>query len=130
MSPALPTSFPGSHFVYRQYSGLTNMSLDHYFASNFDKYDIPIFRFYGWNPFCLSMGYHQSADTIDKVSLKNDGYEVVIEVSKGKHTVLATKNQLQQIIGQFIENSEEAMPDKGTIKISIDDSIVGFLLSL
>jgi len=83
-NPKIPSHIELQIYPYRQYSGLTNMSLDHYFASNYDKYDIPIFRFYGWNPFCLSMGYHQSANTIDKVSLKNDGYDLIRRPTGGR----------------------------------------------
>lgn len=52
--------------------------------------------------------------------LRADGYEIILETSQDKPLVRATQNQIQQILLQFIENAEEAMPDKGTIRISIE----------
>jgi len=53
------------------------MSLDYYYALQVEKTNTPMIRFYGWDPFCLSLGKHQSDSEIDLVSLKSDGYELV-----------------------------------------------------
>ena len=52
--------------------------------------------------------------------LRNDGFEVEVVTSSEDPKVRATQNQLQQILLQFFENAEEAMPDKGRITVSID----------
>ncbi len=52
--------------------------------------------------------------------LKSKGFEVIVEPSAESPEVQANLNQLQQIFIQFIENAEEAMPDKGTLRISIE----------
>ncbi len=51
--------------------------------------------------------------------LMSDGFEVFVEPSGENPEVRANQNQLQQILIQFIENAEEAMPEKGTIRISV-----------
>jgi len=51
--------------------------------------------------------------------LMSDGFEVIVEPSGENPEVRANQNQLQQILQQFIENAEEAMPEKGTISISV-----------
>ena len=52
--------------------------------------------------------------------LRSEGFEVIVEPSKETPAVRANQNQLQQLLIQFIENAEEAMPEKGTIRISIE----------
>ena len=54
-----------------------NMALDHYFAGNIKKDADPILRFYGWKPFCLSLGFHQKTDGISFENLYNDGFTAV-----------------------------------------------------
>lgn len=51
--------------------------------------------------------------------LRNEGFEVDVVTSPDDPQVRATQNQLQQILLQFLENAEEAMPDKGKITVSI-----------
>jgi lipoate-protein ligase A len=46
--------------------------------------DPPIFRFYGWSPFCVSIGYHQKDDLIDFTRLEKDGYDFVQRPTGGR----------------------------------------------
>ena len=54
-----------------------NMSLDYFFSRNIDDLNIPVLRFYGWKPYCLSLGRHQSAADVDFDKLFSAGYEAV-----------------------------------------------------
>ncbi|MBN2423580.1 MAG: hypothetical protein JXR46_07350 [Calditrichaceae bacterium] len=49
---------------FNKYKGAFNMALDFYLAEKNYKTKIPILRFYGWNPACISLGYHQSSEMI------------------------------------------------------------------
>ncbi len=57
--------------------------------------------------------------------LRNDGFEIEVTPSFEEPAVQATQNQLQQMLLQFLENSEEAMPDKGKISITISTIVEG-----
>lgn len=52
--------------------------------------------------------------------LTKDGYSVKLELSDKNPAIMATQNQIQQLLLQFIENAEEAMPEKGTLRIVTD----------
>ena len=92
-------------FTYRQYNGFTNMSIDHYLAAtSLETFD-PILRFYGWIPFCLSIGYHQSEKKIDIRKLKNDTFDFVRRPTGGRaifhseeltYSIIFPKNILTQ----------------------------------
>ena len=62
---------------YKLYSGKLNMALDYYFSERMHKINEPVLRFYGWNPFCLSLGRHQDARNVNVTRLYSDGYELV-----------------------------------------------------
>lgn len=83
-NPQIPFPVEFQIYPYQQYSGLTNMAIDHYFASKFDKINKPIFRFYGWKPYCVSLGFHQSSKTIDKELLEKDGFELIKRPTGGR----------------------------------------------
>jgi lipoate-protein ligase A len=103
-----PQSLPSLEFQvfsYKQFDGLTNMAIDHYFASNNEIKNNPIIRFYGWNPYCLSIGYHQSIKSIDKKLLMNDGYDLITRPTGGRaifhseeltYSIIFPKNILTQ----------------------------------
>ncbi|OHD66484.1 MAG: hypothetical protein A2176_03845 [Spirochaetes bacterium RBG_13_51_14] len=52
--------------------------------------------------------------------LRSEGFYVTVENAKEPAPVRANQNQLQQLLIQFIENAEEAMPDKGAIRIKVE----------
>ncbi len=62
---------------FAKYSGSQNMALDHLLATTMPNDGIPVLRFYGWEPFCLSLGRHQDSNKINGNALKGDGYELV-----------------------------------------------------
>jgi len=62
---------------YQVLSGRMNMALDHYLAVNIKQGENPILRFYGWQPFCLSLGFHQKTDGICFDRLHDDGFTAV-----------------------------------------------------
>jgi lipoate-protein ligase A len=44
----------------------------------------PIIRFYGWSPYCISIGHHQKDDLINFPKLESDGYEFVKRPTGGR----------------------------------------------
>jgi PAS domain S-box-containing protein len=52
--------------------------------------------------------------------LRSEGFDVAVEPAHEPAPVQANQNQLQQLLIQFIENAEEAMPDKGSIRIAVE----------
>lgn len=59
------------------YQGAMNMAIDYYLADTIQIGDDPVLRFYGWKPFCLSLGYHQDSSKIKLRKLHEKGYDVV-----------------------------------------------------
>ncbi len=51
--------------------------------------------------------------------LRSEGFEITVESIRDEAAVRANQNQLQQLLIQFIENAEEAMPNKGSIRLSV-----------
>jgi len=51
--------------------------------------------------------------------LRSEGFDVIVEGTQEPASIRANQNQLQQLLIQFIENAEEAMPEKGSINISV-----------
>ncbi len=64
-------------YPYQTFSGALNMALDFFIATNMQANDAPVLRFYGWQPYCLSLGYHQDVKFIDLQALKQKGYQAV-----------------------------------------------------
>ncbi len=64
-------------FPYQTFSGAMNMAIDYFLAQNIDQFKAPVLRFYGWEPYCLSLGYHQDEKFIDRLALQKKGYQAV-----------------------------------------------------
>ena len=64
-------------FPYQTFTGAMNMALDFYLARSIEQFNAPILRFYGWQPYCLSLGYHQDEKFIDFKALQKKGYQAV-----------------------------------------------------
>ncbi len=62
---------------FRRYSGALNMAIDSYLAQSIKEGADPILRFYAWQPFCLSLGYHQNSAQLNLQKLYADGFEAV-----------------------------------------------------
>jgi lipoate-protein ligase A len=44
----------------------------------------PVFRVYQWNPFCISLGYHQKEDSLDLKMCRQEGVDVVRRPTGGR----------------------------------------------
>jgi len=60
------------------------MAIDHYLSENCQDDDIPVLRFYGWNPHCISTGYHQKDSLIDFKKLNQRGIDYVKRPTGGR----------------------------------------------
>ncbi|MFI3299820.1 MAG: lipoate--protein ligase family protein [Candidatus Gastranaerophilales bacterium] len=71
---------------YQIYSGLENMQID-FDLLNFaidTKQVEPIFRLYGWSPYCVSLGRNQKDDFVDVDLLKRNNIDVVKRLTGGR----------------------------------------------
>ena len=48
------------------------------------KLQEPVFRLYGWNPSCVSLGRNQNEDFLDKEILQKEGIDVVRRLTGGR----------------------------------------------
>lgn len=62
--------------------GKFNMAADYYLARH--KLDKPAFRVYRWDPYCVSLGYHQELNEIDTALCKERGFEIVRRETGGR----------------------------------------------
>jgi len=62
--------------------GKFNMAADYYAARNF--LDRPTFRVYRWDPYCVSLGYHQDIKEIDAQKCAEKGYDIVRRETGGR----------------------------------------------
>ena len=69
---------------YQLLSGATNMRLDNYFSHIANDKSNPVLRFYGWNPHCISIGYHQDQNIINDIRLGEDGFDIVRRPTGGR----------------------------------------------
>lgn len=53
------------------------MALDLLYAKQVEESQIPVLRFYGWLPYCLSLGYHQRTKDINIENLNQGGFDLV-----------------------------------------------------
>ncbi len=82
ITPPTPITF--RIIPYHTYSGRVNMRLDNYFASYCADLADPVMRFYGWHPYCISLGYHQKREVLNLDRIYEDGYEVVRRPTGGR----------------------------------------------
>ena len=67
------------------FSGDFNMSVDHLLARNYGNLlDKPILRFFTWDPYCISLGYHQKATDISLEQCIRNGIDVVRRPTGGR----------------------------------------------
>lgn len=65
--------------------GKFNMDFDFLRTERCSKrLEIPMFRFYGWDPWTLSLGYNQNENDIDKSRLADKGYGLVRRPTGGR----------------------------------------------
>ncbi len=60
------------------------MAIDYYLSSICHVQKMPVLRFYGWKPYCLSIGCHQKTDLVDFSKLKQNGYDFVRRPTGGR----------------------------------------------
>lgn len=56
---------------------MENMCIDYYLARDYLIRHEPVIRFYGWEPFCLSLGKHQDSNDVDIDVLRTSEYDLV-----------------------------------------------------
>jgi len=67
------------------FSGAANMQLDHFLARQLGKLlDRPILRFFSWDPYCISLGFHQKISDIDQELCVARSLEVVRRPTGGR----------------------------------------------
>jgi lipoate-protein ligase A len=64
------------------HDGHYNMSLDERIAKNYKG--IPILRVYGWEPYCISLGYNQGAEDINVAYANSKGISIVKRATGGR----------------------------------------------
>ncbi len=62
---------------YDVMTGLQNMAIDHYFAKKESKELSAVFRFYGWAPCCISIGYHQDISIVKRDYASSRNIDIV-----------------------------------------------------
>ena len=74
------------YLPYRVNSGQVNMDKDAQILNSAIESgsDEPVFRLYGWNPPCISLGRNQRDDFLDMVFLKNHNIDVVRRLTGGR----------------------------------------------
>jgi lipoate-protein ligase A len=64
--------------------GATNMAIDQALLENTETIHRPAMRVYGWFPYCISLGYHQSEDDIDFDLCRKKHIDVVRRPTGGR----------------------------------------------
>jgi lipoate-protein ligase A len=60
------------------------MAIDHHLATICHDYQAPVLRFYGWQPFCISIGVHQDISIVNVDHLNRDGLDLVRRPTGGR----------------------------------------------
>ncbi len=94
-------------------SGKENMRLDEWLAEYwFTETRRPVFRLYGWSPFALSLGYHQSTGEIDVSNLTSAGYDLVRRPTGGRavfHAEEITYSVIMDATGKSVDDVYESV---------------------
>jgi lipoate-protein ligase A len=73
------------YLPYETFSGAFNMALDYFLAEHYkDVLQKPLLRFYGWNPYCLSIGIHQKPEDVDLKQCEKLNVDVVRRPTGGR----------------------------------------------
>ncbi len=74
------------YIPYKEDCGLNNMAVDNDLLESaiVQNLDYPIFRLYGWNPPCVSLGRNQDDSFLDKEFLKQNNIDVVRRLTGGR----------------------------------------------
>jgi lipoate-protein ligase A len=89
------------------FSGAVNMQLDHFLARQLGKLlDRPILRFFTWDPYCISLGFHQKISDINQELCAARSLEVVRRPTGGR-AILHAEELTYSVIYPF-ENLDGA----------------------
>ncbi|GAB4171728.1 MAG: lipoate--protein ligase family protein [Calditrichia bacterium] len=73
------------YLPYQVARGAFNMALDAYLANNFTSVlKRPLLRFYGWDPYCLSLGIHQKLEEVNREQCAAFNIDVVRRPTGGR----------------------------------------------
>ncbi len=128
----------GTRFIpYEVNSGAINMQIDSDLLDSAirDKIDYPIFRLYGWTPYCVSLGRNQSDEFLDKTYLKSLNIDIVRRLTGGRallhakeitYSYICPVNYLEKgehIISSYKEICQILIDKFSKIGISLDYGI-------
>ncbi|GAB4372035.1 MAG: hypothetical protein Kow0042_15120 [Calditrichia bacterium] len=69
----------------RAYPGAFNMSVDHRLARTYGiLLDKPLLRFFTWDPYCISLGFHQNPEDVDRELCEQEGIDLVRRPTGGR----------------------------------------------
>ena len=69
---------------FQENTGAENMGIDEKMALNPPNPAIAYLRFYGWRPYCLSLGYHQNSQIVNRKALEKHGYQWIQRPTGGR----------------------------------------------
>jgi len=74
------------YIPYSVNTGVQNMQIDSDLLDEAikNKYNFPLFRLYGWEPYCISLGRNQDDSFIDKSLTKKRGIDIVRRLTGGR----------------------------------------------
>ncbi|MBD3275755.1 MAG: hypothetical protein GF372_10605 [Candidatus Marinimicrobia bacterium] len=113
-------------------SGAFHMAADDYFASKPDLPN-PVFRLYTWNPFAISLGYHQSADDIQFELCDKVGIDVVRRPTGGRailHAEEITYSLILPLDHPYAQGGVQAVHNKISEAILLGCKELGIYLTL
>lgn len=92
----------------RDQTGEFNMKYDLGLVEEFKITDVPVLRFYGWKPYCISLGRNQSEADIDTELVRRDGIDTVKRPTGGKavlHAEEVTYSVVMKTGGMSVRDS-------------------------
>ena len=92
---------------YEVHSGKQNMAIDHYFANTNSTIPFAVFRFYGWNPCCISLGYHQDISNINRKNIEKNNIDIVRRPTGGSAVFHCDELTYSAIISKSIINHQQ-----------------------
>ena len=69
---------------YNLAPGSQNMAFDRFFSRICTIKSDPVIRFYGWTPYCISIGRHQNEDILNIDRIRESGYDYVKRPTGGR----------------------------------------------
>ena len=112
------------YMPYEIKTGSENMQIDSDLLEGAIKQNLsePIFRLYGWNPYCVSLGRNQDDGFLDKDFLKSNNIDIVRRLTGGRALLHADEITYSFICPvNYLENGEHVITSyKEICKILID----------